>query len=52
MGWKMPSLTWWHCFACLTTLKYGLGQNSTDLKYAYGDFPDLLFVILASFKLV
>ena len=25
----MPSLTWWLYFACLTTLKYGLGQNST-----------------------
>ena len=25
----MPSLTWWHHFACLTTLKLCLGQNST-----------------------
>ena len=25
----MPSLTWWHHFACLTTIKFGLGQNST-----------------------
>ena len=29
MGWKMPSLTWCTNLACLTTLKYGLGQNST-----------------------
>ena len=28
----MSSLTWWHYFACLTTLKFGLGQNSTKPK--------------------
>ena len=47
----MPSLTWSTLFSCLTTLKYVLGQNSTKSKYAHGDFPELLFVVPASFKL-
>ena len=47
----MPSLTWLDYFACLKALKYGLGQNSNNLIYAHEEFPDLLFVILASFKL-
>ena len=42
----MPSLTWWHHFACLTTLKLCLGQNSTvTVKYAHEVFLELLFVI-------
>ena len=50
-GGKMPSLTWCTCFCCLTTLKYGLGRTGANLKYGHEDFPELLFVVPASFKL-
>ena len=47
----MPSLTWWLYFACLTTLKYGFGRTVPNPYLAYEDFPELLFVVPASFKL-
>ena len=47
----MPSLTWSTLCCCLTTLKLCQGRTVPNLKYAYGDFPDLLFVVPASFKL-
>ena len=48
----MPSLTWCTLLACLTTLKYALGQNNTKfINLHMGIFPELLFVVPASFKL-
>ena len=47
----MPSLTWCTSFCCLTTLKLRLWQNSTKFKICIWGFPELLFVVPASFKL-
>ena len=47
----MPSLTWCIYFAFLTTLNMVLDRTVPGLQYAHGDFPELLFVVPASFKL-
>ena len=47
----MPSLTWCTLFCCLTKLNCVYGRTVPNPKYAYEDFPELLFVVPASFKL-
>ena len=47
----MPSLTWSTLFSCLKTIIMVKGRTVPNLKYVHEDFPELLFVVPASFKL-